>query len=240
MSTIPPTRSSSPAPKRMRHASKDLCVQARVTAFLRKSLAKVAQDVLKLEAMARTEGLLGERQRITHAKTFKRAKHSLRIKSVRAGFGPSGGWRWQLPCNHGGAPAASAIESQRVDAERRVPVDWVEGVARLDYFRPPTDVPRHRWHQFVSDCHSFLNSSENWAERAAELGWDARALFGCHRNYPLMHLGSAGLFWATNGGKLVELHRDWAVIDLAVNRSQRIFYRRDVDAGKVTLPWDRA
>jgi hypothetical protein len=37
----------------------------------------------------------------------------------------------------------------------------------------------------VSDCHSFLNSSENWAERAAELGWDARALFGCHRNYPL-------------------------------------------------------
>ncbi len=115
-----------------------------------------------------------------------------------------------------------------------------ESVARLNCFRPPTDVPRHRWHQFVSDCHNFLNSSENWGERAAELGWDARALFGCHRNYPLMHLGSAGLLWAINGGKLVELHRDWAVIELPVNRSQRIFYRRDVAAGKVTLPWDRA
>jgi hypothetical protein len=40
-----------------------------------------------------------------------------------------------------------------------------------------------------------------------------------------------------NGGKLVELHRDWAVIELPVNRSQRIFYRRDLAAGKVTLPW---
>jgi len=53
--------------------------QARVTAFLRKSLAKAPQEVLKLEAMARTEGLLGEKQRITHAKPFKRGKHSLRI-----------------------------------------------------------------------------------------------------------------------------------------------------------------
>jgi hypothetical protein len=62
--------------------------------------------------------------------------------------------------------------------------------------------------------------------------------FGCHRNYPLMHLGSAGLLWAINGGKLVELHRDWAVIELPVNR-QRTFNRRDVAAGKVALPWDR-
>src|SRR5215472_7098708 len=100
---------------------------ARVTAFLRKSLAEGAQEVLKLEAMARTEGLLGERQRITHAKAFKRGKHSLRIKSVRAGFGACGGWRWELPCDRDGASAACA--------ERRVPVDWAEGVARLNYFR---------------------------------------------------------------------------------------------------------
>ena len=58
---------------------KDLRGQARVTAFLRNSLAEGAQDVLKLEAMARGEALLGERQRITDAKAFKRAKYSLRI-----------------------------------------------------------------------------------------------------------------------------------------------------------------
>src|SRR6201981_123373 len=239
MSNIPTSRSSSPAAQRMRYGSKSRCVQARVTTFLRKSLAEGAQDVRRLEAMARKEGLLGERHRITHAKAFKRAKHSLRIKSVRAGFGPSGGWRWELPCDRDGASAVSPITRLPVRAERRVPVGWVEGVARLNY-RPPTDVPRHRWHQFVSDCQSFMNSSENWAERAAELGWNARALFGCPRHYPLMHLGSAGLLWAINGGKLVELHRDWAVIELPVNRSQRIFYRRDVSAGKVILPWNRA
>src|SRR5262249_1607687 len=105
---------------------KDLHRQARVTAFLRKSLAEGAQEVLTLEATARTEGLLGERQRITHAKPFKRGKHSLRIRSVRAGFGPNG------------------------------------------------------------------------------------------------------------------LHRDWAAIEIPVNSSQRTFSRRDVAAGKVILPWDRA
>src|ERR1700757_4150578 len=219
---------------------KDLRRQARGTASLIKPLAEGAQDVLAVEAMARTEGLLGENQRITHAKPFKRGKHSLRIRSVRAGFGPNGGWGWELPCDRNGASTASPITRQPVRAERRIPVDWVEGVARLDDYRPPTDVPRHRWHQFVSDCQSFLNSSENWAERAAELGWDARALFGCHRNYPLMQLGSAGLLWAISGGKLLELHRDWAVIELLVNRSQRTFSRRDVAAGKVILPWDRA
>jgi hypothetical protein len=219
---------------------KDPHRQARVTTFLRNALAEAPQDVLKLEAMARMEGLLGERQRMTHAKPFKRGKRSLRIRSVRADFGPNGGWRWELPRDRDGASAASAITPEPVREERCVPVEWIEGVERLDDYRPPTDVPRHRWRQFVSDCYSFLNSSENWAERAAELGWDARALFGCHRNYPLMHLGSAGLLWAVNGGKLVELHRDWAVIELPVNRSQRIFSRRDVAAGKVSLPWDRA
>src|SRR5262249_2645759 len=92
------------------------------------SLAEGAQDVLKLEAMARGEALLGERQRITDAKPFKRAKYSLRIRSVRAGFGPNGSWRWELPCDRDGASTASPVASQPVRAERCIPVDWVEGV----------------------------------------------------------------------------------------------------------------
>jgi hypothetical protein len=35
----------------------------------------------------------------------------------------------------------------------------------------------------------------------------------------------------------IELHRDWAVIDVPVSRSQRVFYRRNVDAAKIALPW---
>jgi hypothetical protein len=46
------------------------------------------------------------------------------------------------------------------------------------------------------------NDSENWAERAARLGWDAMALFGCAPKRPLDYSGSAGLLWAINGGRL--------------------------------------
>ena len=73
----------------------------------------------------------------------------------------------------------------------------------------------------------------------ARLGWDAMALFGCAPKRPLDYLGSAGLVWAINGGRLLELHRDWAVIDIPVHESQRIFYRRNVDAAKISLPWAR-
>jgi hypothetical protein len=89
----------------------------------------------------------------------------------------------------------------------------------------------------VDDCARFLSLSEGWAERAAQLGWDAMSLFGCAPRRPLDYSGSAGLLWAVNGGKLVELHRDWAVIDVPVHTRQRIFYRRHVDPAKISLPW---
>ena len=44
--------------------------------------------------------------------------------------------------------------------------------------------PLHRWRQFVDDCKNFLSWPEKWAERAAELGWDAMALFGCAPKRP--------------------------------------------------------
>jgi hypothetical protein len=43
------------------------------------------------------------------------------------------------------------------------------------------------------------------------------ALFGCAPKRPLDYSGSAGLVWAINGGRLVELHRDWAVIERICN-----------------------
>jgi hypothetical protein len=95
----------------------------------------------------------------------------------------------------------------------------VTGVACLHPDRPPNDVPRPRWRQFVDDCKSFLSSPEKWAELGAGLGWDAMALFGCAPKRPLDYLGSAGLLWAINGGRLLELHRDWAVIDIPVHGS---------------------
>jgi hypothetical protein len=54
-----------------------------------------------------------------------------------------------------------------------------------------------------------------------------------------MYLGKAGLLWQVSGGKIIELHGDWAVIDHAINRPQT-FSRRDVDPEKITLPGGRA
>jgi hypothetical protein len=210
--------------------------EALVTKFLRDALAVNAVGVPELDEKARAQGLLGERQSITTARVFKRAKKSLGITSRRTGFGAQSKWHWQMPPPEQQNESSIEARPEPVPA-RRIPVDWLEGVARLDDGKPPSDVPRHRWRQFVEDCKTFVNSPESLAERASRLGWDAMALFGCAPKRPLDYSGSAGLLWAINGGRLVQLHRDWAVIDLPVNRSQRIFYRRNVDPAKITLPW---
>ena len=197
--------------------------ETKVTQFLRDSLAEDAVGVPKLEMMARAAGLLGEGQSITHIKAFQRAKKSLGITSRRTGFGARSQWRWQLPRQSEGSIKTDSPTAR----ERRgpIPIDWLQGVACLDPDRPPNDVPRHRWRQFVTDCKGFLSSPDNLAERAARLGWDAMALFGCAPKRPLDYLGSAGLVWAINGGRLLELHRDWAVIDSAsFNRLSAIYH----------------
>ena len=209
-----------------------------VIGFLRNALAVDALGVLTLEAMARAAGLLGEDQRITHSKIFKRVKRSLEIRSVRNGFGDEGEWLWllkKLP-----VPSFGENDPEQSPDDLQIPLvppTWIQGVAHLDHNRALRDISPHRWRQFLSDCSNFLAARVNGAERAAQLGWDAKSLFGCRLNRPLMYAGSAGLVWAMNGGRIVELHREWAVIELPGNKSRRIFDRRSVDVAKVTLPW---
>ena len=59
-----------------------------IAKFLRDALARDDVGVPTLEVMARRAGLLGEHQRITHAKLFRAAKKTLGIRSLR-GFGIS-------------------------------------------------------------------------------------------------------------------------------------------------------
>ena len=227
---------------------------AAVTDFLNRALADGALAVADLEARARAAGLLGEHQQIQHAKPFKLAKKGLDIRSIRDGFGRGGKWAWMLPpqpMRHPtSTPTAGAANAQANvcvadDTEStpqnlslgRVPASWAEGIARLEDRPRPPDIPSPWWHLFLADCHSFMNSSENWPERAVTLGWDAIALFGCRRTRPLEYLGSAGLLWAVNGGKLVELRRDGAVIERRQDKSRQVYHRRRQDGVHVTLPW---
>src|ERR1700730_12098262 len=83
-----------------------------------------------------------------------------------------------------------------------------------------------------TDRGAFLNvgaSTQGTSRCHGSSGAGARGT--CNRcDQKTRHLG-------LNGGRLVELHRDWAVIELPANGSRRVFERRRVDAGNVTLPW---
>src|SRR5438045_8228400 len=87
----------------------------------------------------------------------------------------------------------------------------------------------------------FLNDFDphgrgGWAERAADLGWDTLALFGCHPTRPLDHLNGAGLLWRISGGKITAMQSDWATIE--IDGAQRIIHRRPAPANFVR-PWRR-
>jgi hypothetical protein len=231
--------------------------------FLAQTLAGGALAVVEIEARARSAGLLGDRQRITNAKAFKGAKKKLKVRSVRLGFGRRGEWFWELPsspktllietvADHVPKMADLVVygeDHSRPEQDRHanpgaddgvegdpVPPDWRTGVAALCLAQAPRDVPAHRWQVFVTDCHRFMNSSEQWPERAAKLGWDAVSLFGCRSVRPVDHLGCAGLLWHLAGGKIIRLHEDWAMI-AAANGAERFFHRRPVDPS-VGLPWN--
>jgi hypothetical protein len=197
---------------------------------------------------ARAAGLIGERQRITKAKTFKAAKRQLAISSVREGFGQQGQWFWSLPC-----PAPPQIGSGRLSAtpsqpaqdtrgpscereggatpitadapvavpEHQMVLSWRSLVDRLQWGRPPAGTPRHWWPTFLSDCEYFLNS--HWATQAARLGWSTRDLFGSDPQHR-----PDGLLWAIAGGKLVEFYHDFAIIEMPGSHRRVVNKRRPV------------
>jgi hypothetical protein len=114
---------------------------------------------------------------------------------------------------------------------------WIEGVAILNPNRPAVGIPPLRWRQLIDDCKKFLDPAAGLAERAFQLGWYSLDLFGCHPSQPLAYLGIAGLLWAVSGGRVIELHRGWAVIEHANNGSRRNFDQRRPPKANLTVPW---
>ena len=98
-----------------------------------------------------------------------------------------------------------------IEYDGRAPRDWAEALARLDPEKPPRHVPRHRWQRFIDDCGRFLDAG--WADKAAALGWGPLQLFGCDRKRPY-YVPHRGLLWEVNGGTVVDLRRDRAIIEI--------------------------
>jgi len=122
-----------------------------------------------------------------------------------------------------------------VEYDGGAPRPWAEATARLDANRPPGDVPPERWLRFIDDCGRFLDSG--WSARAAVLGWGPLDLFGCDRERPFVRREHKGLLWLLNGGTIVELHRDRAIIEVASGARQS-YLRRPTEVGRVALPWE--
>jgi hypothetical protein len=167
-----------------------------VLEFLRRALAGGDVPVAELEMQARAAGLLGQDTRIGDAKAFRVAKRCLGIRTRRVGFGPCGGWHWQLPCAEPALDPSCAHPSGVIDKEvhsrpdqeasaepsgadpqsapteraHRIPPEWVRGVALLQRQTRSSDVPQHRWKLFIVDCARFLTGP--WAQHASELGWE--------------------------------------------------------------------
>lgn len=89
-----------------------------VKRFLRAALRQRARAVVSLEVKARAVGLLSEDQHITDARVFKRAKKSLGIKSLRAGFGARSRWLWQLP------QLNQEAQEEEAAPQPQLPIDW--------------------------------------------------------------------------------------------------------------------
>lgn len=115
------------------------------------------------------------------------------------------------------------------------PRAWAEALARLDPNKPPGDVPPRRWLRFVDDCGRFLDGG--WAARAAAFGWGPLDLFGCDRERPFARVDHLGLLWLLNGGSVVELHRDRAILETERGGDQ-CYRRRPVEVGRVVLAWE--
>jgi hypothetical protein len=132
----------------------------------------------------------------------------------------------------------NADEEERagvVEFEGGAPYAWAEAVALLDPKEPPGDVPPRRWLRFIDDTGRFLEGV--WAERAVALGWGPLDLYGCDRERPFARVDHLGLLWLLNGGTIVELHRDRAVIE-TTGGARQTYRRRPVEAGRIVLAWE--
>jgi hypothetical protein len=122
-----------------------------------------------------------------------------------------------------------------IEYDGGIPRSWAEALARLNPARPPCNIPPARWLQFIDDCGRFLDGG--WATRAAVLGWGPLDLFGCDRERPFARVDHLGLLWLLNGGAVVELHRDQAILEAECGARQR-YWRRPVEVGRVVLAWE--
>lgn len=179
-----------------------------------------ADGTLGLKALAQLV-IARDNRRDTTRDSVSRLVSDTRLHSETAG----------TPDGSGGWAERAAI----VEYDGAVPRDWAEGFARLNPDRPPGDVSAARWRRYVDDVGQFI---DRWAGHAAALGWGPLDLFGCDRDRPFARLDQNGLLWLLNGGHLVALTEDAAVME--DHAGVRQTWRRRPSKWDRVLAWELA
>jgi hypothetical protein len=120
-----------------------------------------------------------------------------------------------------------------IEYDGGAPRVWAEALARLDPAKPRAGISPKRWLRFIDDCGRFI--AGGWAAQAAACQWQPLHLFGCDRTRP--YARDRGLLWEINGGRLIELDRNRAIIETRWGAQLR--YRcRPLELGRVVLAWE--
>src|SRR4051812_34589881 len=90
----------------------------------------------------------------------------------------------------------------------RVTAAYGGALARLSA-RCPAIVPVDRWQQAVADAGAFLAT---WGAQAEQFGWAPEDLFGLHPTAPLARVDMMGLLWILQGGRVIALTTNAAVL----------------------------
>ena len=98
-----------------------------------------------------------------------------------------------------------------------VPREWAEGFARLDCTHPPADFPLHRWRQIIDDGGLFL---DQWANKAAALGWTVVDVFGLNPANPSVRYDGMGLVPLIKGQRIIAISADSARLRMRTGHIQ--------------------
>ena len=120
------------------------------------------------------------------------------------------------------APEAPSAESR---AAPGVPVQWIDGIAKLAEMPCPARFPPARWADVVTDAAAFLHE---WAAAAHRLGWQAWELFGCHHRAPWGRIQGMGLVLLLQGDEIAALTATEGVIRTPT-RAHQTYRRKPAD-----------
>lgn len=103
-----------------------------------------------------------------------------------------------------------------------IPVEWLDGMARMRATRVPPGIPEAEWKRIALTADEIL---ERWGARLAALGWTAADLFGADPQAPWTRLDAMGLVPMLGDCELTAVTTETAVLMTRSGATQR-FYRR--------------